>query len=166
VFRSRPRRAKVTIIVAKKLALIGAVVLLLDVVAAAAWAASRSSSTDTLSLRILRSYTSHQIKNAYVPVTAKGIYVIMDVAAKNNASRPVALGSDSIRLKLDGTKYVPASSGLQALELAGHKSLPGSSVGPAGTATGWLAFDVPLQAAASIPELCLDGATCLPAPAV
>jgi Domain of unknown function (DUF4352) len=170
-------------IVAKKLTVIGAVMLLLDVVAAAGWAASRSSHASaagrtasstgdasgqagSLSLRILRSYTSRQIKNAYVPVTAKGIYVIMDVAATNNGARVATLSGGGIKLELGGVKYALASGGVQGLELAGHKTLPGATVGPGTTASGWVAFDVPPKSAASVPELCFGEAACLPAPAV
>ncbi|HWB21945.1 MAG TPA: DUF4352 domain-containing protein [Gaiellaceae bacterium] len=151
---------------AKKLALLGAAILLLDGVVAAAWAASRSGPTSSsLSWRILRSYNARQIENAYIPVKAKGVYVIMNVAATNNAARPLMLSSSSIRLELNGVKYVLAPAGLQALGLAGDKVLADSSLRPAGSTSGWLAFDVPLKAAASVPELCLGG-TCVPAPSV
>jgi len=171
-------------IVARKLAVIGVVILLLDVVAAAGWAASRSSHssvaatekfstrdanaeiTDALSWRILRSYVSHQIKNGYVPVTAKGIYVVMDVAATNNATHVVTLSGGSIKLDLGGVKYALAAGGLQGLELAGRKPLPGATLAPAATTSGWVAFDVPVAAVPSVPELCLGEATCLPAPSV
>jgi hypothetical protein len=109
--------------------------------------------------QVLTSYTSHRIQNAYVPSTAHGIYVIMNVAATNEASREVMLDSDQIELALGGRRYDLDPHGLSALELAGHGLLAGARFGPAGTATGWVVFDVPPGAATSAAELCLGQRT-------
>jgi len=105
---------------------------------------------------VLSSYTAHRIQNEYLPATASGVYLIMDVSATNGASQVVKLTNVQLKVDLGGAKYPPDAHGLSALELSGHGLLTGSNLAPASTRSGWLVFDVPPAAAKATPQLCLD----------
>lgn len=111
---------------------------------------------DPLSLRVLHSYTTHDIKNEYVPSTARGIYLVMDVTATNRSEHAVALDSGQIRLTLGGRRYKVSADALTALDLTGHTTFSASSLLPSASVSGWVAFDVPAGALAERPQLCLD----------
>jgi len=143
--------------VAAKLALFGSVSLV--AVLAVGWALTGNAggkAHNGVSLHVLRSYTAHRIENAYLPATANGVYLIMDVSATNGASHVVALTSLELKLDLGGARYQPDAHGLSALELSGHGLLTATNLAPASTASGWLVFDVPPAAATATPQLCLS----------
>ena len=116
--------------------------------------ASGRAVADPLSLHVLRSYTTREIKNQYVPSTAHGIYLVMDVSATNEAGHTVTFDGQ-IALNLDGTRYSPSTTALTALDLSGHSTFAESDLEPSASTTGWVAFDVPAGAVASNPQLCL-----------
>jgi Domain of unknown function (DUF4352) len=118
--------------------------------------ATRHVSGVPVSWRVLSDHTSARIQNEYLPATAKGIYLIMDVSATNKASTTVTVGNDVIELNLDGTVYQPSTNGVTALELGGDRLLSDLVLDPGATGTGWVAFDVPPSSAGSSPQLCLD----------
>jgi Domain of unknown function (DUF4352) len=124
---------------------------------------SQRLATEPLTWRVVRSITARHIQNSYVTVTAKGIYLIMDVVATNTSSQGVTLSSKGINLELAGEAYPLDSDGVSGLELAGRRPLNGIQLAPATSAAGWVAFDVPRTAITSKPELCLDRQSC-PAP--
>lgn len=109
-----------------------------------------------LALHVLRSYTTHRIKNQYVPSTAHGVYLVMDVAATNTTGHTVTFDGGQISLNLDGTRYAPSADALTALDLTGHTTFAEDDLGPSASATGWVVFDVPAGSVASSLELCLD----------
>jgi hypothetical protein len=177
--------------VAKRLFLIGSLILVVDLVVLAGWWVNRDTHSspvlsasvrspasangagshvrnaqrvvaDPLSWRVVSSYTARQIKNEYLPFTAKGIYLIMDVAATNAGGNAVTLNGKSIKLKVGQTEYPLNVNALAGLELSGRKPISGTDLSPARTATGWVVFDVPRTTATSASELCLDEQTCLP----
>jgi hypothetical protein len=177
--------------VAKRIFLIGSLILAIDLVVFAGWwvnratpssqarASSARSTTSangagskvmeapravagSLSWRVVSSYTARQIKNEYLPFTAKGIYLIMDVAATNEGSQPVTVIGNHIKLRVGQVEFPLNANGLAGLELSGHKPISGIDLGPARTATGWVVFDVPKTTVTATSELCLDGQTCLP----
>jgi hypothetical protein len=130
--------------------------------AASAGGVSRPSaggrvSAATVTWQIRRVYTTHRIENEYLPSTASGIYLVMDVVVKNDTNDVVTLDSDHVHLLLDETDYPLDPVALSALELAGHKALSGT-LGPAGTASGWVVFDVAPSTNTSTPHLCLKPA--------
>ncbi len=108
-----------------------------------------------LTWRLVSSYTARRIENDYLPATAKGTYLIAKVVARNGSTRAVTVKGGDVRLDLGGNVYRLAASGVTALELAGRNVLPGTELGPAGTATGWVVFDVPADAVASAAQVCL-----------
>jgi len=110
----------------------------------------------SLSWRILASRTTRRIVNAYLPpMTARGIYLIMDVVATNGTRGAVTLKNDQIALDIGGSAYRLDSGALSSLELAGHKALSGTTLRPDATVEGWVVFDVPQTAATATPRLCL-----------
>ena len=110
----------------------------------------------SLTWHILSSHTTRRIENEYLPAsTARGVYLIMDVAATNGTRNVVALDNDQLDLDLDGTEYPLDATALSSLELAGHRALTAATLGPEATAEGWLVFDVPRAAITSTPRLCL-----------
>ena len=125
--------------------------------ASAGRAASRAgqAADDSLSWHVLDAYTSRKIENEYLPSAADGTYVILNLAATNKGSKVVTLDGNRVKLQLDGSSYTPDAGGLSALELAGHKGLPGADVGPGATVSGWVVFDVPSHASTSAADLCL-----------
>lgn len=112
--------------------------------------------SESLSLRILSSYTSRRIENEYVPATARGTYVIMDVSASNDTSHAVALRPAGVTLDLGGVEHPLDAAALSALELAGHKALATTSLGPDETTAGWVVFDVPPHAVGATASLRVD----------
>jgi hypothetical protein len=107
---------------------------------------------------IIKAYTARKIVNAYLPpTTASGVYLIIDVATTNKSSRPVILSGNHVSLDLAGARYPVDSAAVSALELAGHRGLPGNGVDPLATTSGWVVFDVPRHAVSSTPQLCVDG---------
>jgi Domain of unknown function (DUF4352) len=117
--------------------------------------ATRQVETGALTWQILSSATSQLIKNQYLPATAKGLFLILDVAATDSGEAPVLLNGNHIELKLGGAEYAPDSAGDTALNLGGHKLLSDVDLDAGATATGWIAFDIPATADVSSPELCL-----------
>jgi hypothetical protein len=115
---------------------------------------SRRVTADSVTWHIRSAYTTHRIENEYLPSTASGIYLIMDVVVTNDTNDALTLDGDHVHLRLDETDYSLDATALSALELAGHKALSGT-VGPAGTATGWVVFDVAPRMNTSTPHLCL-----------
>ena len=104
-------------------------------------------------LRVLSSYTTRRIENEYVPVTAQGTYVIMDVSASNDTSHALPLRPALVTLDVGGVEHSLDASALTALELAGHRALATTSLRPDETTVGWVVFDVPphaLRATASL----------------
>ncbi len=120
----------------------------------AAPAASASVTVDAVTWRILNSDTTRRIENQYLGSTAKGIYLIMKIAATNGTGRWLSLSNDQVELEVKGTEYLPDASALNALELGGRNTLPAADLGPTTTATGWVAFDVAPTALRSHPQLC------------
>ncbi len=112
----------------------------------------------SLSWRILRSYTARRIQNAYVPSTARGTYLIMEVSALNTSGHPVALRPSQLDVRLDGTANPLDAAALAALELAGHKGLSTTDLAPHEIAAGWVVFDVAPRVAGSKPTLGLGSA--------
>jgi hypothetical protein len=112
---------------------------------------------DTVTWQIRRAYTTHRIENEYLPSTASGIYLIMNVVVTNDTNNAVTLDGDHVNLRLDETDYPLDATALSALELAGHKALSGT-LGPAATATGWVVFDVAPSTNTSAPHFCLKPA--------
>jgi hypothetical protein len=172
---------------AKKLALLGLVLLGIDVVGIGVWSVSRTGhppaasavrlpaapSTSahldgkrvvpaTLALRIVRLYSARRIENAYLPAHAKGVYVIMDVAATNGTTANLPLASALIRLVIDQSSYPPSSDGVAGLELSGHKTLASTELPPATTVSRWIAFDIPVSELASPTSLCYGQRACVP----
>jgi Domain of unknown function (DUF4352) len=115
---------------------------------------TRRETADTVTWHIRSVYTTHRIENEYLPSTASGIYLIMDVVVTNDTNDTLPLDSDHVHLRLDKTDYSLDATALSALELAGHKALSGT-VRPAETATGWVVFDVAPRLNTSTPHLCL-----------
>ncbi len=109
-----------------------------------------------LSLHVLRSYTTHDIKNEYVPSTAHGIFLVMDISATNMTGHAVTFDGGQIRLSLGGTRYRASPAALTALDLTGHTTFSENNLEPSASTSGWVAFDVPAGALASSPHLCLD----------
>jgi len=120
----------------------------------AAPASSQSVTVDAVTYRILSSDTTRRIENQYLASTAKGIYLIMKLAATNGTGHWVSLSNDQAELEVKGTEYLPDASAINALELGGRNTLPASELGPTTTATGWVAFDVAPTALRSNPRLC------------
>jgi hypothetical protein len=120
----------------------------------AAPASSASVTVDSVTWRVLNSGTTRRIENQYLGSTAKGIYLIMKIAATNGSGQWVNLSSDQAELEVNGADYLPDTSALNALELGGRSTLPATGLGPATTATGWVAFDVAPTALRSDPKLC------------
>lgn len=111
----------------------------------------------SLGWRIVSSHTSRRIENEYLPSTARGIYVIMEVVADNRTGHAVLLDSDQVELDLGGTVYPLDTGALAALQLAGRRTLSATELRPAATISGWVVFDVPPKAAAAAPgKLCLE----------
>lgn len=110
---------------------------------------------DPLSLHILRSYTTHEIKNEYVPSTAHGVYLVVDVSATNTTHHAVTFDGGQISLEIDGVRYVPSADALTALDVSGRTTFAEDELEPATSSSGWVAFDVPAAALASSPQLCL-----------
>lgn len=118
--------------------------------------ATSASGPDGLSWRIVASYTARRIVNAYLPpARASGIYLIMDVRTTNGSGHTVVLDSRHLSLDLAGARYPLDAAAVSALELAGHRGLSGTGLGPETTTSGWVVFDVPPTAVASTPRLCL-----------
>jgi Domain of unknown function (DUF4352) len=114
---------------------------------------------DPLSLHILHSYTTRQIKNEYVPSTAHGVYLVIDVAATNTTHHLVTFDGGQFSLEIDGTRYIPSTDALTALDVSGHTTFAEDDLEPSASASGWVAFDVPAGALASSPRLCLEQRT-------
>jgi hypothetical protein len=110
---------------------------------------------DPLSLHVLRSYTTRAIKNQYVPSTAHGVYLVMDVTATNTTGHAVTFDGGQISLSLDGTRYAPSPDALTALDLTGHSTFAENDLEPSASASGWVAFDVPSGVLTSTAQLCL-----------
>lgn len=108
-----------------------------------------------LMLRVLSSYTTRRIENEYVPVTAQGTYVIMDVSASNETSHALPLRPALVTLDVGGVEHSLDASALTALELAGHKALATTSLRPDETTAGWVVFDVPPHALRATTSLSL-----------
>jgi hypothetical protein len=123
----------------------------------AASASSKSVTVDAVTWRVLSSHTARHIENQYLGSTATGIYLIVNIAATNRSNQPLSLSNNQAELKVKGTEYLPDPSALNALELAGRSTLSLTDLGPANTATGWVAFDVAPSAISSNPRLCFHG---------
>ena len=119
---------------------------------------------DPLSLHVLRSYTTREIKNEYVPSTAHGVYLVIDVSATNTTHHAVTFDGGQISLEIDGTRYVPSADALTALDVSGQTTFAEDDLEPAASASGWVAFDVPADAVTSNPQLCLARRGSGPAP--
>jgi hypothetical protein len=159
----------------KRLMLVGLVILLIVVAVgwtferpgtpahrAAGQAASSSGAAGAASLRwrIVRSYTARRIVNAYLPPTrANGVYLIMDISTTNGSGHTIVLAPSHVSLDLAGARYQVDAAAVSALELAGHRSLSGTGLGPETTTSGWVVFDVPPAAVAAQPQVCFDEAS-------
>src|SRR5579871_6813653 len=117
--------------------------------------ASGRAIPDPLSLHVVRSYTTHAIRNQYVPSTAHGVFLVMDVTATNTTGHVVAFDGGQISLTLNGTRYSPSPNALTALDLSGHTTFAEDDLEPSASATGWVAFDVPPGVLTSSAQLCL-----------
>jgi len=106
--------------------------------------------------RVVGARTTHRIVNQYVPATARGIYVILDVRTTNATQHVVSLEGDQLKLDLGQSVYPVDATAVAALELAGHRTLPHTDLGPKVTSTGWIAFDVVPTATRSRAQLCID----------
>jgi hypothetical protein len=106
--------------------------------------------------RIVSAQTARRIVNQYVPATARGIFVILDVRATNATRHIVSLEDDQLKLALGRSVYPVDTSAVAALELAGHRTLPHTDLGPRVTSSGWIAFDVAPTATKSRAQLCID----------
>jgi hypothetical protein len=115
---------------------------------------------DGLAWRIRSSTTTHVIQNEYLPATATGVYLVLDVAATNDGERALVLDPSQLRLELAGSSYAVSASALTALELAGRVTFPATTLAPGASAAGTLVFDVPPAAAGAAPELCLESVSC------
>ncbi len=102
---------------------------------------------DPLTLHILSSYTTHQIKNEYVPSVAQGVYLVVDVSATNTTGHAVAFDGGQISLEIDGTRYTPSADALTALDVSGHATFAEDDLEPSASTSGWVAFDVPVRRA-------------------
>lgn len=112
-----------------------------------------------LTLRVVGSSTAGRIVNEYLPpLEAKGVFLLVEVAASNATGETAVFASGQLGLWLAGVRYPVDSAALAALELAGHRALAGADIAPGATTSGWLVFDVPTDAAGSSPEVCLWGA--------
>jgi hypothetical protein len=121
----------------------------------AAPASSQTVTVDSITWQILSSDTARRIENQYLGSTAKGIYLMVNIAATNSTYQSVRLSNDQAELEVKGTTYPPDPSALTALELGGHNTLSTTDLGPTTTATGWVAYDVPPSALRSNPHLCI-----------
>jgi hypothetical protein len=123
-----------------------------------------SAPRGTLTWRVVRFYTAHRIENQYLDTTARGVYMIVKIAATNRTGRPMALGADEVSFKAGGTDYAPDPGSVASLELGGHRELSASALGPAATTTGWVAFDVPASAISAHSRVCLGDRRFTPMP--
>lgn len=118
---------------------------------------SNAGSAVSLRWRIVKTYTTRRIVNAYLPPTrASGVYLIMDISTTNGSGHIVVLDPSHVSLDLAGSHYPVDAAAVSALELAGHRGLSGTGLEPETTTSGWVVFDVPPAAVAARPQLCLD----------
>jgi hypothetical protein len=127
-------------------------------------AGSTSASAGPMTWRVVSFYTAHRIRNQYLDTTARGIYMIVKIAATNGTSRPMAFGADQVRFEAGGTDYAPDPDSVASLELGGHPELSASALGPAATTTGWVAFDVPPSAISPSSQVCFGDRRFTPIP--
>jgi hypothetical protein len=144
----------------KRMVLVGVVVLVVALVGAAldSNATKPASALETRGViwRVVSARTTRRIVNQYVPATARGIFVILDVRATNATRHIVSLEGDQLKLALGRSVYPVDSSAVAALELAGHRTLPHTDLGPRVTSSGLIAFDVAPTATTSRAQLCID----------
>jgi hypothetical protein len=110
-------------------------------------------------LQVLTSFRSPRIRNAYVRAEAKGIYVVMDVTARNDTRAVVRLDVNRMELGLDGAEYRVDPTALDALDLGGRRVLRLATIPSGAAVTGWIVFDVPKAAPTGSARLCATGAT-------
>jgi hypothetical protein len=124
----------------------------------------RVASAGIMTWRVVSSYTAHRIENQYLDTTARGIYIIVKIAATNGTSRPLAFSADQVSFESGGTDYAPDPGSVASLELGGHPELSASALGPAATTTGWVAFDVPPSAISARSQVCFGDRRFTPMP--
>jgi hypothetical protein len=154
--------------IGKRLILVGIAVLVVALVGASlesnatkpasALSTPRGTAPETRGLvwRVVSARTARRIANQYVPATARGIYVILDVRATNATRHIVSLEGDQLKLDLGQSVYPVDVGAVTALELAGHRTLPHTDLGPRVTSSGWVAFDVAPTATKSRAQLCIE----------
>jgi hypothetical protein len=109
-----------------------------------------------LTWRIVSFHTAQEITDAYLDATARGIYMIVEIAVTNDGETSAAGNDVRVTLELGGTEYGPDQSSVNALDLAGHKGLVVSDLRHAGTVSGWTAFDVPRERRALPARICFS----------